>query len=134
MNNLPREQSVAFNKLLLMLQCTPASQNCARLNKNSPLLPSGFVAHSHIPFDKTKIPREKFWAWNQSNRKKTVQLTSSMVVTFRKITPRKRYSDQTAPKFKIWVYHCQSLNSPDQYYLWCEKGAGGGIETEIGLI
>ena len=107
------------------------------LKKSGPALQTGFVAANTVPFKKTKLPRESHWAWNQSNAKISVRLNCGTLVTFRKISPRKRLSAK-APFYKIWLYHIH--NEKDLYFLWCEKGEENkenqitGVMTEIGEI
>ena len=136
MSKLSKEQSIAFDKFQSISQdgFLKWQKNCSYLKKNNLLLPSGFVAASAIPFKNTKLPRQKHWAWNQSNSKASVRVNDRTVVTFRKISPRKKYSDQWAPNYKIWLFHAQSENVEDIYILWCERGALAGVDTEIGLV
>lgn len=135
---LSREQEKALNFFLLHHAETNSDKmfaNTKKLKKSAPLLESGFMASSYVPFKKSKLPREKHWAWNQSNSKISVKLQETKtIVTFRKISPRKRF-DKKAPSYKSWLYHIHS--QPEIYFLWCEKGTEAvvqGISTEIGTI
>ena len=55
-------------------------------------------------------------------------------IILRKISPRKRSKvTKSTPSFKIWLYHIQSKNHPDQYFLWCEKGVDSNEDFEESL-
>lgn len=140
---LSREQEKAMNTFLqYKSKLQDLVKSDYQFKKNANLIETGFVIASYTPFRKSKLPREKHWAWNQSNAKITVKLPDNMVVTFRKISPRRRLPQPT-PSYKIWLYH---LQEPELYFLWCEKGAqkkvnlnavcalDEGIDTEIGII
>lgn len=135
---LSKEQKKAFETIEKhFAEFNDHKDNAALLESNGPLLKTDFIASSSSPFDKTKIPRQKHWTWNQSNTKTTAKLGEDTTVTFRKISPRKKYLDLTAPKLKIWLYHITSETKEDSYFLWCEKGSNeqsAGINTEIGVI
>ena len=141
-NNLAREQLLAFSRYLQIAQedFVRLQDNCRLLKQNNALLNTDFRAISVIPFDKTSLPRESHWSWNQSNAKICVRGDDGSLVTFRKISPRKRYSNLTAPNFKIWLFHVQKMSdmiSQELHFLWCEKGTApitNGIHTEIGLV
>src|SRR3990167_6751974 len=143
MQRLSREQLGAIHILQSHFNhLTAFGENCSHLKKKSALLESEFKAFSYSPFKKTKIPREKHWTWNQSNAKASVVLGSGCIVTFRKISPRKKYNDVVAPQFKIWIFHISGQNSMECNFLWCEKGANSieqellamGVKTDIGVI
>ena len=144
---LSREQSQAYKQYLQCRGAAVTKDNLAQvLKKNMPLLLTGFVAASSEPFDLTKIPRENHWSWNQNNGKVCIRVDSESIVTFRKVSPRRRFSDQNSPSYKIWIFHTQSSTNPDDYFLLCEKGADinlptwsvkhitSGIRTEIGIV
>ena len=139
MVNLSREQLRAFNSYLsISKEHFPILQaSCYQLTKCGALLPTDFRAGSLFPFEKTSLPREPHWAWNQSNAKVCVRGTNNELVTFIKITPRRRFLDLLAPNFKIWLFHAH-YPSQDLYFLWCEKGLvppmENGISTEIGMV
>ena len=144
---LAREQQKA---LKIFVQYRPKLHsllhNATHVNRTSPLLNTNFVASSFKSFQKAKLPREQHWVWNQSNAKVSVRIDSQTVLTFRKISPRKRAGVAAAPSFKIWLFHIQNAAQVDQYFLWCEKGEDvlptpqpmisptHGISTEIGTI
>ena len=137
---MTREQVNAYAKFKALYETTDIEQfksNAQEIKKDAPLLRSGFFAYSNVPFQKTNIPHEQHWAWNQSNAKISVPLHDDKVLTFRKISPRKRYNDNPAPYFKVWLYQVQNPDSTDDYLLWCEKGddlPSTGVKTEIGFI
>ena len=124
------------------------------LKKNEPLLPSNFVAASLSAFEKSDLPREKHWIWNQSNAKVSVKFAEATVI-FRKISPKKKVGVLKAPSFKIWIFQIEFTHLPEHHFLWCEKGVIGsasdmisqsplvswqkqiscrGVSTEIGTI
>ena len=138
MQRLTREQVKAFEIFISYSQVLERyTGNIHRLNTSAPLLETNFVAFSRNPIAKTKIPREKHWSWNQSNAKVTVSLDGGDgFVTFKKISPRKRYSNLDAPKFKIWLFHVLT-STFEGHFLWCEQGVmpeRKGVETETGTI
>ena len=150
MNKLSREQARAFEQYQTLLGYNFASlqENCQFLKRSFDLLQAGFVAGSDVSFAITKIPKENHWCWNQSNAKITMRVNNETLVTFRKLSPRRRYFvDATIPHYKIWIFHTQSNIENERYYLWCETGVNSGkelesqripkrngTETEIGLI
>ena len=146
---LSKEQE---NALVSLRQHLPILQELLNkvvtLKKSGSLIKTGYVAASTVPFKKIKLPRESHWAWNQSNAKISVRLNCGTLVTYCKISPRKRLNEK-APFFKIWLYHLHA--EKDVYFLWCEKGEEGveirkaavedyqvggmaGVMTEIGEI
>ena len=137
MQKLTREQIRAFEVFVTHLAgLEKYSCNMYRLNTGGPLLETDFIAFSRNPLEKTKIPREKHWSWNQSNAKATVPLHGDGFVTFKKLSPRKRYSNLDAPKLKIWLFHLQT-RSFEGHLLWCEHGPmpeRKAVETETGVI
>ena len=166
MNRLSREQERAYQQYLFMLthDFSILQNNGCLLRTMSELLPTDFVAGCPFPFLNTKIPKEKHWTWNQSNAKTTVRVNSTNVVTFRKLSPRRRNSvtsdESDVPYYKIWIFHSQStdqfgnLDGNERFYMWCEKGKPQaallgkniiletgifskrrtGVKTEIGLV
>ena len=140
---LTREQQKALFKLQ---QYSTKLHNLLHLatniKKNTTLLPTNYVASSYSPFQKSDLPREQHWTWNQSNGKISMPLDSNSAVTFRKLNTRKRAGVIDAPSYKVWLFHIQSSSGPDQYFLWCEKGFDGhlnggvgcGVTTEIGVV
>ena|SRR3990167_8729419 len=136
MADLSREQNRALTVFLDNCHSLSSYQdNLSRLKKNGAPLPTGFKAYSKQPFAKTKIPREKPWVWNQSNSKVSFNLPDGYVVTFRKISPRKKFQDLKAPSYKIWMYHIFNVTKghTNEYFMWCERGCEG-VATEIGVI
>ena len=138
MPNLSREQVKAYNFYSRISREDPSilQNKWLRVRKNSAMLPTDFYAGNAIPIEKTSLPRESHWAWNQNNAKICVKGSDGELVTFIKITPRKRYFGMSAPNFKIWLFHA-TYPSHDFYFLWCEKGAApeaNGISTEIGMV
>ena len=137
MTELAREQKEALNQFIHLSNRFRYVQS--NISRKQGLLPSGFVLASCSPTKLCEIPREKTWIWNQSNKKITVRLDAFTLVTLRKISPRKKYSNLVAPSFKIWLFHQQTTNQEDRYYMWCEKGVEEyktptGVYTEIGTV
>ena len=140
---LTREQKLAFSVLKQNAQyfdklvISPQS-----LHKNGPLLKTNFMAFCHVPIEKTSLPVEDYWCWNQSNSKVQVQLDYFTTVTFRKLSTKKRsFSHEVAPSYKIWLFEIDSRIAESRYFLWCEKGIcepeylpQQGVVTEIGII
>ena len=137
---LSREQQRAF---AVFLQYRAKLHNLVHLSckvrPKAPLLPTDFIASSYQEFQKANLPREDYWTWNQSNAKVMIKVDAQCTVTLRKVSPIK-LGLECAPSYKIWLYNVCALSSPDQFFLWCEKGedeievTSNGINTEIGTI
>ena len=137
--HLTREQRNALQTLLDVLpKIRTYTQNCDKLQKYAPLLPSNFIAASMDPIHKTSLPRELNWSWNQSNAKVVVNISDQTSVVFRKLSTKTNANTSvTAPSCKIWLYEIQTMWENPLYLLWCEKGVEEetkGIVTEIGTI
>lgn len=109
--------------------------------KTLALLPTGFVATSCTPIEKTCLPREQTWCWNQSNTKVEVILSDGTPVVFRKISPKKIDSRIVTPSYKLWIFQLQQTSdSPRLDFIWCEKGYDSvrtttrSVDTEIGPV
>ena len=141
---MSREQKGAFTLLMQNINSFDNFTIAANyLQRNGTLLKTNFVAASYHPIEKTDIPCEANWCWNQSNAKVVIEIDHVTRVTFRKIsTKKKTHNSAPAPSYKIWLYEIESLITQPQYFLWCEKGTceafqffpSVGINTEIGTI
>ena len=140
---MSREQKVAFSILHQHWQNFDGlTQLGSNMKRTAPLLHTNFVASSYYPIEKTNIPCEPYWCWNQSNAKVVVQVDAFTTVTFRKVSTKKKSSScLPAPSYKIWLFEIDSSAAPSQYFLWCEKGTlnvetspRAGVKTEIGTI
>lgn len=129
LNYLTPEQQSAFDIFLQYRTNLHGLLHHINAIKSSPL-PTNFVAASYQPFKKSKLPREKHWSWNQSNSKVSITFDEQTII-LRKISPRKRSKvTKSTPSYKIWLYHIQAKNLPDQYFLWCEKGVDSNEDYE----
>ena len=106
-----------------------------RVRGDAPLLSTNFVAASIIPFFNVNLPHCLNWFWNQSNAKITVVIDDTTTILLKKICT-KRFNSQVPlpPSHKIWIYEIERKDTETWFFLWCEKGVEGGIETEIGTI
>ena len=137
--SLTKEQKKAIATLLgYIVHFHALRANAAAIRRDEPMLQTGFIATSYFPFLKTNLPRvPRNWVWNQSNAKVLVELNDKSVVTFRKVSPKKKNSVQEkAPSYKVWLFQVEYKTKQDEYYLWCEKGRelGEGVDTEIGTV
>ena len=74
------------------------------------------------------IPTDDGWMWNQSKRKKRIQLKeNNVVIEMSKLVPRRKKHSHIdkLPKYKIWIFKvippfC-TIDNPD-IVIWCERG------------
>ena len=123
MQKLTREQKNAIQVYLSyeysLDQLLPFTE---MLHKDSRLLPTNFVAFSYLPIQKSSIPKENSWSWNQSNVKITTAINEYTTLTLKKVSPRKLAGGSGCnPSFKIWLYEIIKNNNK-LYFIWCEKG------------
>ena len=126
--DLSKEQKKALS--VFSKNCPNFSKlvNKVSLQKDSPLLPTGFITISSIPIKIADLPRDNYWSWNQSNGRTIVNIVDANI-TIRKVTSRIRTSFDTAkssPSFKIWIFDVKYKSKMPIYFLWCEKG---GLES-----
>src|SRR3990167_826981 len=141
---LTKEQKVAYSVLQQNWQnIDKLLMGSQTLKRNGPLLKTNFVGFSFYPIEKTTIPVDNYWCWNQSNAKVSVQIDMFTTITFRKVSTKKKSSSTLpAPSFKIWLFEIESMISASKYFIWCEKGVTEqmdyiphkGVYTEIGTI
>ena len=135
---LTREQR---NALKVLVENLPNMQtyipNSDQLQKYGPLLKTNFMAASMTPINKTTLPRQQHWSWNQSNAKVIFDISENTTVTFRKMSTKSNVNSTNTPSCKLWMFEVQSKWQEPIFFLWCEKGADEepiGIDTEIGRI
>ena len=138
--NEQRASKERRNALNMFLRYLPTREKFELPGNNMsihrPLLPSNFIAFSSVPFQ-GNIPREKGWAWCQSDSRNTVAV-DNLVISFKKMNARKKKLSTNSikpPTLKIWLFESK-IHDEQVYCLWSEKGVGRwqGVVTTLGII
>ncbi len=119
-----REQSDAFRVLEANINCF----HDLRVDQitEKPLL-TGYMGFFTVKIDKSNLPRENSWNWNQSNKKieKLYGLSNRTRVVLQKFNARSKNSDtRRSAGQKLWLYTIFNTenNKFVASFVWCEKG------------